>query len=392
MRSHTASHHNARYKAPVAYPLFDDAEGRAAAEGSRAVPSESSFGREAAAFLYLSSGSYCGDSGVIQDEVQAKCTHWVLKPCLCRKWYCGDCAPWMGRKLRHRLRDRLRLFRKVFGITLTIDGSLFSSPEAAWRYVMDNRLLSQLVKKLHKAGFLSSRAYFWVVEWQEETQQAHWHLLVDSDFIPFGKIVEIWSSFRPKWAPSLPVKVTAENYKTLDRPAFGSVRFTLTGCRDAWRASAYTTKYLIKTPVGGYPDWVLDYVGRVPRYGHSRGFFPDGRPPDPKASQRKPSFDPKLLEREAKTLRERVAQCRQQTTVLRVEVSIDETGERIEGRPRFRKTFKVPFHEACAELGVSVDGRRAVRVEIQGLLKVWSLQDRLLVASAPTTEVMEDDW
>lgn len=341
--------------------------------------------------LYLSSGNCCSDSAVIAPEVQPNRTYYVLRPCLCRKWFCKDCAPIMGRSLRRRLRDRLKAFKRVFGITLTLDGSLFPSPECAWRYVMEKRLLSLFVKKLHAAGFLHTRDYFWVVEWQEDTQQAHWHLLVDASFIPYGAIVEAWSSFRPKWAPRLPKKVTAENYKDLDRPAFGSVRFTLRNCTDVWTASGYATKYLVKIPEYGFPDWILDYVGRVPRYGHSRGFFPDDKPARRKSSEREPSFDPERLEREPKTLRERVAQCKQQTTVLRVVVTKD-GGERIESKPEFRQTLKVPFHRACRELGVSPENYREIRVKFDAILKLWNVESRNSEGSRPTDVIKEDDW
>jgi len=294
----------------------------------------------------------------------------------------------MGRSLRRRLRERLKQFRRIFGITLTIDGSPFSSPEEAWRYVMDNRLLSLLVKKLFNAGYLKSRAYFWVVEWQEETQQAHWHLLVDSEFVPFGKIVEEWSRFRPKWAPALAQRVTAKNYKDLDRPAFGSVRFTLSS-KDAWKASGYVTKYLVKVPKYGFPDWVLDYVGRIPRYGHSRGFFPDGTSAGRKSVDSGVSFDPKRLEREPKTLRERIAECKQQTTVLRVAVT-RENGERFEDRPQFKGTLKIPFHEACVQLGVAPESCRELQVGFECMLKLWSLEPRNTQVGNRGQEIMED--
>ena len=413
MRSQSASHDNAHSHkskarnpaAPVfsprkwSRPCNDGAQqaldfdgGRDAAVGGPAFPKrEAPAAASAAAPLYLSSGSCCGDSAVIAPEVQPNRTFYVLKPCMCRKWYCKDCAPMMGRSLRRRLQDRLKAFKRVFGITLTLDGSLFASPEEAWRYVMDKRLLSLFVKKLHISGFLNTRDYFWVVEWQEETQQAHWHLLVDADFIPYGAIVEAWSSFRPRWAPALSQKVTADNYKDLDRPAFGSVRFTLKDCRDAWIAARYATKYLIKIPDYGFPNWVLDYVGRVPRYGHSRGFFPDGKSAGPKAADSEPSFDPERLEREPKTIRDRLAQCKQQTNVLRIVVT-KEKGERIEGRPEFRSTLKVPFHKACVELGVAPEDCREIRVTFDAIIRLWGLESPGSKTSRNTDEIKEDDW
>ena len=154
----------------------------------------------------------------------------------------------MGKRLRARLLFVLEKFAPVFGITLTVDGTLFESALAAWQYVMKNRLLYCLVDRLFRRGHLLSRRYFWVVEWQKETEQAHWHLLVEATRVPFGEIVEIWSRFRPKSAPPLPFKVTSENYKRLERPAFGSVRYSRGMSGEGRRAGLYVSKYFTKWP------------------------------------------------------------------------------------------------------------------------------------------------
>lgn len=412
MRSQSTSNHNSRFSTSKASnpaaPVFatrkwtrprDDGDqrsfefaGRDAAAGGPAFPKrEAPAAASAAAPLFQSSDSCCSDSAVIAPEAKPNRTYYVLKPCHCRKWYCEDCAPWMGRKLRGRLRDRLKAFKHVFGITLTLDGSLFGSPEEAWRYVMDKRLLSLLVKKLFNAGYLNSRDYFWVLEWQKNTQQAHWHVLVDSRFIPYGKVVEFWSSFRPKWAPALPEKVTADNYRS-HRPAFGSVRYSFDSYTDAYTAAGYAIKYLIKTPAHGFPDWVLDYEGRVPRFGHNRGFFPDGKSSSRKSPDSDVSFDVERFEREPKTLRQRIAQCKQQTIVLRVIVTKTEDGERIESKPEFRQLLKVPFHAACGELGVSPEECREIRVKFDAILRLWRLESHGAELSRCTNVVKEDDW
>jgi hypothetical protein len=363
--------------------------GGCGAAGPPAPPSGATGGREAAAPLFQSLGNRCGNDVVIAPGVQPIRTYWMLKPCLCRKWYCEDCAPMLGKGLRRRLAERLKRFGKVFGITLTIDGSLFASPEEAWHYVMDKRVLSLFVKKLHKSGFLISRDYFWVVEWQEETQQAHWHLLLDAEFIPFGAIVEVWSGFRPKSAPALPQRVTADNYLELDRPAFGSVRFTLTKGATPWRAAGYATKYLIKVPEYGFPDWVLDYVGRIPRYGHSRGFFADGSTAAKSEQPREPSFDPNYLEREAKSLRERIADCKSKTNLFRVDV-LKDGGEYFEDKPLFKQTLAVSYAEVCDVLGV--EPGRSVRLTFAGYMKVWGLESHVSREPCGSRNVMEDDW
>src|SRR5690348_8139166 len=105
MRSHSAFNDSGLSNGAIAYllddpalqiankptPLFD-ADGPAADDRSRAAPSETSGGREAAGSLYLSSGNCC------RELPENRFTGRVLKvkPCWCRKWYCRDCAPRMG--------------------------------------------------------------------------------------------------------------------------------------------------------------------------------------------------------------------------------------------------------------------------------------------------------
>ncbi len=288
------------------------------------------------------------------------------------------------------LRERLAKFSSVYGITLTIDGTLFSSPETAWRYVMDHRLLASLVKKLHEKGFLKSRNYFWVVEWQGETEQAHWHLIVDSDFVPYGEIVAIWSSFRPKSAPKLAEKVTAENYRALDRPAFGSVRFTLNNAKP-WNAALYATKYLVKVPERGFPDWVLDYEGRIPRYNHSKGFFSEGKPSTTSSGARADplDFNPDALDRrpERKTLRQRIRQCKAKTVILRALV-YREGGVLKPQRPKFVGMLNVPFRTVCQELGLDAEETDEVNVSerVVKQMRNWEPQ------SFRINRYVKEDW
>jgi hypothetical protein len=61
---------------------------------------------------------------------------------------CPQCGPYLGSRLRQRLLYRVQKFTHVFGVTLTVDGSLFDSPLETWQYVMDNRLLARLVREL----------------------------------------------------------------------------------------------------------------------------------------------------------------------------------------------------------------------------------------------------
>ena len=120
--------------------------------------------------LFQSSG-HCSDKKVLcpQDLGTVVDQQWRLRPCKCRKWFCEQCGPILGYKLRQRLLLRLRGFNHVFGITFTVDGSLFSSPEASWQYVMGQHLLSRFVRELSRRKLLDAKHYFWVVEFQAKT-------------------------------------------------------------------------------------------------------------------------------------------------------------------------------------------------------------------------------
>jgi len=342
--------------------LFDEEAARSA-ERSTVGPSEHRTAERCGSPLYLSIGNRCNET-----EEQVVRTLIKAKPCRCRKWYCPKCAAPKGRSLRHRLRERLKEFTGVYGITLTIDGALFPSPYAAWLYVMEKRSLSLFVKKLFGGGFLNSRDYFWVVEFQCETLQAHWHLLVDSQFIPFGELVAAWSSFRPKFAPQLPEKITADNYQGM-APGFGSVRFSFKKSTPH-RAAGYACKYLIKVPDYGFPDWVLDHEGNVPRYGSSRGFFPPKEKKEPKAKSGKIKVHPPECmcwdcregitrpghqKRIHRTLRERLAQCEQSSYLTKVPLVMDDDGKLVEGYGEYIGQVSVPFSVICEEYGVESD-------------------------------------
>lgn len=293
-----------------------------------------------------------------------------VRPCRCRRWFCEYCGPRLGVTLRQRLTARLKSFQSVYGLTLTVDGSLFDSPQQAWSYVMDNRILSRLVRELDRNQFLLSKAYFWVVEFQKQTEQPHWHMLLETKHIPYGELVEIYSRFRPADAAPLAEPITAENYRG-QAPAFGSIRFSAP--KGAARAAYYATKYLTKHPEHGYPDWVLDRVGRMPRFGHSHRFFPreskhdpmcfcdecrgqSDVPPQRKATPRKPGDPEKsTLKREAVTIRERLASCEQTCSLIQVRQVLLPDGTVIDGRARFNGKLSVPFREACEFVGESSD-------------------------------------
>lgn len=343
-----------------------------------ALPSEAGQGDEP---LYLSSGKRCAQDNVVEDPLLKFKSVNVISPCKCASWYCPDCQEAKGWKLKRRLKEALNLFeRGVYGITLTIDGSLYATPYEAWKDVMRRRLIARLVQKLHQKGHLASRAFFWVVEFQKGTKQPHWHVLVDAKRIPFGLLVELWSACRPRSAPKLPERITAKNYKD-HPPAFGSVRYSFKTGR-ASSAANYACKYLIKQPVEGFPGWVLDHEGRVPRYGRSRGFFPvpecnsDGE--RVKESKGKTGFravhgpdcfcdvcrgdviDQRVQKRSLKTIRDRLDACGGRSMLTHADAVEQEDGSLAICNRRFGRMIDVPFALIKDQLASSGSGERSV--------------------------------
>lgn len=204
--------------------------------------------------------------------------------CGCDCWYCPDCCRQKGMKLRARLIPVLHTFSSIMMLTLTVDPLLFPSPQDAYFYIRRKRAIGELIRTLDRSGYLATRRYFCVVEFQRDTEQAHFHLLIESSFLPKSIVDERWSRFRPKSAgPPAP-----------NRPAFGMTRFSVPKFDGGpAHAGRYATKYLTKTPEYGWPAWVMSLGAskRVPRYHTSRGFWnePPREPPATKGKPRQPS-------------------------------------------------------------------------------------------------------
>ncbi len=177
----------------------------------------------------------------------------------------------MGRQLRDKLVPILGTFREIMMWTFTVDPKLFDSPRDAYFYVRENRCIARTVAEIFDGGWLHSRRYWYVVEWQRDTQMAHYHVLLDASFIPWDFVLSAWGKHRPSEAG--PVEAT--------RPEFGTVLYSKgRGAKDgpfesAEHAAAYVVKYLRKLPKAGFPGWVLDMGAetRIRRYSASRGFW-----------------------------------------------------------------------------------------------------------------------
>jgi hypothetical protein len=88
------------------------------------------------------------------------------------------------------------------------------------------------------------------------------------------------------------------------------------------RSRRYATKYLIKAPSEGFPDWVLDMGDetRIRRYSASKGFWgTTAKATTSTSTERKNTF---------KTYRQRIATCGDSVHVFEVKEGLDrQTGE-----------------------------------------------------------------
>ncbi len=252
-----------------------------------------------------------GGGGPLLEEFQNVVTEtyelpptYELAKCGCDCWYCSDCCERRGYNLRARLIPVLETFQSILMLTLTVDPTLFNSHEEAYLYIRERRCISVLMQALDRQGHLHSRRYFYVLEFQK-SGNPHYHVLVDATFIPHADLQIEWDKNRPK--DLLPPES--------NRPGFGltivSKKYFEGG---ALQAGRYATKYLIKTPEEGWPDWVLRLgkTNRVPRYGTSRRFWGDA----PRA--RKPSKEPKTRQGSV-SYADKIKHCGSTTNLFRVD-------------------------------------------------------------------------
>ena len=261
-------------------------------------------------------------------------SRYEISKCRCGTWFCPDCAAFQGYKLRARLIPILQNFTGLIMVSLTIDPELFPDPKTAYLYTMDKRCISVTTQDLFRWQYLFTRRYFYVVEWQQNTQQAHYHVLYDSCYIPFEQLLMSWSKHRPK-DTGLPKE---------NRPAFGTVIFSKKDFASPVHAASYATKYLIKIPEYGFPEWVLGMGKdrRVRRYSTSKGFW--GTPTTPPKQ-------PKIKRPNTKrTYLEKLTSCGDSINVFEVNQFINpETGE-VENKPTWIGQVNVPSDEVIPEL------------------------------------------
>jgi hypothetical protein len=200
-------------------------------------------------------------SGVPGEAVRAE-DGYEMRATKCRSRFCNECAVVAGYVLRRRLVPVLQTFKHVMMLTLAVDPSLFANAEQAYTWVRERFALARLMQDLRRAGVVDSARYIYFLEFTKEGWP-HWHVLVESEYVPHELIERCWGKNRPEGIE-----------REAGRPPFGFVVFSAPKFASAEHAANYATKYVVKAPREGWPEWVLDYTGRVQRYSVSRGFWP----------------------------------------------------------------------------------------------------------------------
>lgn len=315
-----------------------------------------------------------------QDRNSVTSARCEVRSCGCGSWFCSRCCLARGIRLKERLKCELGNFTGLMMLTFTIDPELFASPAEALAYVRDHRCLSVTIQRLRRWKLLHSGRYVCVIEWQRETEQPHWHVLVDATHIPFAKLCEAWNRNWDGWQERV----------ASGRPGFGSVRFTASRLKDSKKAAGYVTAYLTKVPEYGFPEWVVSMpVRSVHRFSTSRGFWTDRKPagePDiaePNEQEQDEELEQECYseneatsdddsERQPVTIRERLARCGESCVVLRVRDVVDEdTGEVVQRR-EFLAQFPFQLFEAICALGpgeISKSGTTATYADERQVLR-----------------------
>jgi len=270
---------------------------------------------------------------IIYDQPGAPAIHesYEIRPVRCKSWFCPECAKLMGYMVRRKMTEALASWKGLLMITLTIDPSLFDSAQAAYEWVRGKHGLGVFVRTLKRHGFTTGR-YAWFLEFQKNGWP-HWHVLIEADYIPHHEIESAWGRLRP---PGIEMMA--------DRPPFGFVSVQGSKFKSASHAANYATKYLIKEPRYGWPAWVMDFEGRLSRYGVSRGFWAGiGSPRKVSCGCGRPSAHPdncfcelcreglnasgeKMRYRQNKTPAKRVAKCGRGSMLVKIQRTYDEIG------------------------------------------------------------------
>ena len=170
----------------------------------------------------------------------------------CHSWLCPVCREKRGYQVRKFLREHLDFFRVPKLFTLTLNPDNFESPLDALKRVRENAFIPRLMR------FLGIKTWFAVLEFQKNGFP-HWHILIDVSPLPqVGKIQhyldleKVFKLWRFKWSLGTQIHLTEKHSE------------------NSLHAVNYISKYLIKSPSCGYPEWVWNTLG-IRMFSSSKG-------------------------------------------------------------------------------------------------------------------------
>lgn len=166
-----------------------------------------------------------------------------LRSCRCWSRACSHCAPVLGRRVTSRLLQQVSSWKHPRLLTLTVDRSLFTSPQHAYKYVTKARLLPRLMAALGVERWVRVLE-FQMMTWDERGRGwPHWHFMIDKGtrrgYVNYAKAWHLW---RDEWKVG-GVDVTNQKKMEGKAPAY---------------MVTYLCKYLVKFPQEGFPSWVMD--------------------------------------------------------------------------------------------------------------------------------------
>jgi hypothetical protein len=323
--------------------------------------------------------------------------------CGCKSSFCNDCMKGRGWVIRQRLLlavTRWRTARPVM-LTFTLDPKNFRDAEHGQHYVKKNRCIGKLMQTLRRKVGVGH--YFCVLEWQENGFP-HWHILVDAPYVPYMLFHDAWQALGPNREGSTkPMGIC-----WVSRGPGGREGSFV----DAQHAAMYATKYLIKPPRHGYPEWLMATEDSFfKRYQGSRGLWTDeeinawidaaavekhwtdaGYPPEWDGLDEEPK-EKQTYERSARSIRGRVSKCGSRCVVMAWSEETRGDGE-IVNRRRYKLSLPMAINEIRQILNRADEGKRLelTRHEVETLREIATGEksrayyDRILWDHRPPTQ------
>lgn len=294
--------------------------GAAAHGGERPRAGGPMGGREAAAPHYL-----LPLGKVVEQAEWGEVRSILVRAKDCRCGVCQKCSPKRAHREALFVAQVADTFKRPMLITLGCDPTIApEDPMKLLKHLKEKRAVGEFIRSLRAKGLITGKAYV-ALEFQDETQQPHWHLLVDAKgrhrsradegWIPKDYMDERWGKFRPEWAG--PRKLFGEEHPVMAgqlRPGLGWT--DVRPIKNRKEVIAYVTAYVGKPGKNPIPDYFIEYCDD----GHNavlksctRGFFEGVKKPRPKREIGRRRR--KVVRRK---VRERTSSCRRECDVMEV--------------------------------------------------------------------------